>query len=391
MSTDSIELDAADLNERQLAAIDAVGVGPDGSASSNPTTSRSGSSGSSWCWAPSSMAQFFSAVGGVERRSSSWASSCSGSTPCRSGCSSTTTTATSASPPSCAPSRSSGAASPPRSASRIQANGALLSFWAKVMGQPWAHDWAAGFTAPFAEELSKAAGLVLLIVLAPKLVRSAFDGFILGAFIGLGFQVFEDVLYVANSSAAAFGSHPEASAIQVIAPAGHHRRRDPHPLLGDLLRRARVVHRLDRREPPRRWLGLGLMLLVLPLHGALDVAPAFGSAVFLINGVIAIIEIVRRHHRVPHRLAPRARTGCTTSSPPKSPTGTITQPELDAMAGSRKDRKHFVRAAHGHRNHVQAKHVIHAATDLAEEIAKAGGHESDGVLHARSELARVRA
>jgi RsiW-degrading membrane proteinase PrsW (M82 family) len=31
-------------------------------------------------------------------------------------------------------------------------------------------------------------------------VRSAFDGAVLGAFIGLGFQVFEDVIYVLTSA-----------------------------------------------------------------------------------------------------------------------------------------------------------------------------------------------
>jgi RsiW-degrading membrane proteinase PrsW (M82 family) len=271
----------------------------------------------------------------------------------------------------------------------MQANTAVLSLWSKAMGQPWAHDWAPGFTAPFVEELSKGAGLVLLIVLAPKLIRSALDGFILGAFIGLGFQVFEDVLYVANSSAAAFGAHPESSAVQVIVMRGLSGI-VTHTLYSAIFG-AGLVWFIGRRpaEPPRRWLGLGLMLLVLPLHGALDVAPTFGAAFFPINGAVAIAEIVIGI--IVYRIAShRERDWMHDLLAPEVVRGTITQPELDAMAGSRKDRKHFVKAAHGHRDHVQAKHVIHAATDLAEEIAKAGGRESDGVARARSELARLR-
>ena len=271
----------------------------------------------------------------------------------------------------------------------LQANGASLALWAKVMGQPWAHDWAPGFTAPFTEELSKAAGLVLLIVLAPKLIRSAFDGFILGAFIGLGFQVFEDALYVANSASAAFGSTPTTSAIQTIA-ARSITGVVTHTLYSAIFCAGLVWFIGRPGEPARRWLGLLLMLLALPLHGVLDVAPAFAGGVFLVNIPVAIVEIILGI--IVYKIASRReRSWMHDLLAPEVERGTITQPELDAMAGSRKDRRHFVRSAHGHRNHVQAKHVIHAATDLAEEIAKADGQESEGVAHARSELTRVRA
>jgi len=76
----------------------------------------------------------------------------------------------------------------------LPANVALMEIWTKVGGTAFASNWAAGLTAPINEEWAKALGLVLLIGLAPRLVRSAYDGFMIGAFIGLGFQVFEDVV-----------------------------------------------------------------------------------------------------------------------------------------------------------------------------------------------------
>ncbi len=88
----------------------------------------------------------------------------------------------------------------------ITANGALLEIWAKIGGTAFAQQWAAGLTAPINEEWGKAVGLVLLLCLARRIVRSPYDGFIIGAYIGLGFQVSEDVLYVVNGAMASFGS-----------------------------------------------------------------------------------------------------------------------------------------------------------------------------------------
>ena len=74
------------------------------------------------------------------------------------------------------------------------------------------------------------------------------------------------------------------------------------------------------------------MLVVLPLHGALDVASAFGSALFLINGSIAIIEIVLGI--VVYRIASHhERDWMHDLLAPEVSRGTITQPELDRDGG----------------------------------------------------------
>ena len=55
----------------------------------------------------------------------------------------------------------------------IVGNGALMSIYTKVFGEAWATDWEAGLTAPFVEETSKGAIFVLLLGLAPVVIRTA--------------------------------------------------------------------------------------------------------------------------------------------------------------------------------------------------------------------------
>jgi L-2-hydroxyglutarate oxidase LhgO len=75
---------------------------------------------------------------------------------------------------------------------------------------------------------------------------------------------------------------------------------------------------------------------------------------------------------------------------PEVALGVLTQADVDALAGSRKERKAYVKAHKGHASHVHAKHVLHAAGDLAQQIAKDGGVETERVQFARAEVARVR-
>ncbi|MFE7423680.1 PrsW family glutamic-type intramembrane protease [Rhodococcus sp. NPDC057529] len=130
-------------------------------------------------------------------------------------------------------------------------------------------DWGAGLTAPFTEEISKGIGLLLLIALAPRLVRTAFDGFVLGAFIGLGFQILEDTQYALASSAAQFGANPVGNAMFTIVMrmtmgvAAH--------ILYSAVFGAGLVYFLGRlAEPRRRGRGLALMATAMLLHGVWD-------------------------------------------------------------------------------------------------------------------------
>ena len=88
----------------------------------------------------------------------------------------------------------------------IAGNCALGSLYSKVGGAVWGANWSAGLSAPFVEESAKAAGFILILGLAPRLVRTPADGIFLGAFIGLGFQTFEDFLYAVAGATGSFGS-----------------------------------------------------------------------------------------------------------------------------------------------------------------------------------------
>jgi RsiW-degrading membrane proteinase PrsW (M82 family) len=94
---------------------------------------------------------------------------------------------------------------PATGAFAIFANEAVIDLYAKALGASFAYDWGAALAAPVNEELAKGAGVLLLLTLAPKLVRSPFDGLILGAFVGLGFQISEDISYAWIGAANAFG------------------------------------------------------------------------------------------------------------------------------------------------------------------------------------------
>ncbi|HSM64967.1 MAG TPA: PrsW family glutamic-type intramembrane protease, partial [Ilumatobacteraceae bacterium] len=84
-------------------------------------------------------------------------------------------------------------------------NNAFRSILAKSVSIDFMLDWSAGLTAPWSEEIATMLPVVLLIGLAPTVMRCAFDGFIIGAISGLGFQVFESVSYVYGAAAANFG------------------------------------------------------------------------------------------------------------------------------------------------------------------------------------------
>jgi RsiW-degrading membrane proteinase PrsW (M82 family) len=82
----------------------------------------------------------------------------------------------------------------------LEINNAVLSLLAKLVSPGFSHRWAASITAPVFEELAKSLGVVMLLLLARDRIRSVFDGVIIGATVGLGFQVFEDLIYTLNAT-----------------------------------------------------------------------------------------------------------------------------------------------------------------------------------------------
>jgi protease PrsW len=269
-------------------------------------------------------------------------------------------------------------------------NTAMLSLYAKLFGQEWAADWAAGFTAPLTEEAAKVCGFVLLMGLAPRLVRTANDGLVIGAFIGLGFAAFEDFLYAANSTGNAFGTDPVGNAVQLSFTrfaVGF----ISHPLFSALVC-CGVVYVIGTVAQQRR-VGRGLFFIAagMVLHFTWDDAGALGghgAAVFLVMVASAALGFTllavafraaapREHDLVRDILAPEVREG------------TLSGAELEAVL-DKKERKAFTRSAPNRRAKRERKHLRRAILDLTHAVAASRGSTDDDVAHARSEVARIR-
>ena len=273
----------------------------------------------------------------------------------------------------------------------LTVNTAMLSIYAKLFGQDWATDWAAGLTAPFTEESAKLCGFLLLMGLAPRLVRTANDGLVIGAFVGLGFATFENFLYAANSTATAFGTDPTGSAVQVTAS-----RIGvsfvSHPFFSALVCSG-VIYLIGTAAQPRK-VGRGLALVGLGMffHFSWDDAAALGYggvAVFLVMIASAVIGLTVLSWAFRHA-APREHQFVRDILGPEVEAGIISAAEIDAVL-DKKARKQLKKSAPNRKAKRARKHLRDAILDLAHDIAEHGGSGSPGVDQARSEVARLRA
>ncbi|MBM7642570.1 PrsW family intramembrane metalloprotease [Streptococcus loxodontisalivarius] len=77
-------------------------------------------------------------------------------------------------------------------------NSIFSEFWALILSKKTHASWEAALTAPFIEETLKAlASFSLIYLLKPK---SILQVLFIGAFVGLGFQVSEDISYITNTA-----------------------------------------------------------------------------------------------------------------------------------------------------------------------------------------------
>ncbi|MGO9154634.1 PrsW family intramembrane metalloprotease [Mycobacterium sp.] len=273
------------------------------------------------------------------------------------------------------------------------ANAAILALYAKAFGQAWALDWGAGLAAPFTEEPAKGVGLLLLITLAPRQVRTAFDGFILGAFIGLGFQIIEDVAYALTSAGSQFGANQVGASLativlRMVSGVGAH-------IVYSAIFCAGLIYLLGRPAEPRR-IGRGLLLMVaaMLLHGAWDTMTAFAGLSplamlgFIVAVIVTALVIAARVYSV---TVTRERGFLRDVMAPEEARKVITASELEAMTGDHKARRAYRRAGRTRGGRKRARYVLNAGYDLAGALATARGAETDPVWFARAEVGRVRA
>jgi len=274
----------------------------------------------------------------------------------------------------------------------IHYNQAIFAILTKTGGISFSHDWRAALSAPISEEIAKGLAVVVLIGIAPRIIRTANDGFIVGAFAGLGFQLFEDVIYVLQSSQAGFGqSGPgmnTAFTRTLLGFSGH--------WMWTAIFSAGVVYLIGRpMQPPRRGLGI-LMMLLTPLGHFLwnGSAPLLGGpsqAVLTLAMLVLTIVIIVIFVAFYRMTLPPEKQTVRAVLQPEVDSGVITGDELDALVAKHSERRRFIKAAGGHHDERSRKHVLQAAHDLADEIARARGEDTDDVRHARAEIARLRA
>jgi RsiW-degrading membrane proteinase PrsW (M82 family) len=87
----------------------------------------------------------------------------------------------------------------------VRGDAAVHDLLAKLVSPAFAASWGPAVAAPTVEELAKTLGVVIIVLIARAQVNSVVDGFVYGAFVGLGFQVIEDIVYALNAVALAGG------------------------------------------------------------------------------------------------------------------------------------------------------------------------------------------
>lgn len=268
----------------------------------------------------------------------------------------------------------------------LLANGAVIDLYAKIFGASFAFDWGAALAAPIDEELAKGAGVLLLLTLAPRLIRSPFDGLILGAFVGLGFQISEDISYAWIGAANSFNDVGAAWSTIIVRTLAS----IPSHWMYTAIFGAGLVWFVGRPDvPARRGLGAALMLTALLMHGVWDASAAIaGNSVFgwivPLTVATALISVFVWIYRTTQ---PIEREWMRELMAPEVALGVVSPDELNALAGTRSTLKSYVGSQADPRT---AKRVLTAENELAHQIARDGGAETPAVQRARAAVLGAR-
>ena len=276
----------------------------------------------------------------------------------------------------------------------IPANDALSEIYGKVFGQAFVIDWWAAFSAPIVEETSKAAGFLLLLGLAPGRIRSVWDALLVGAFLGLGFEILEDLIYTFNAAAGSSGADQVQAALQMFfvrSGTGFF----SHAIYTALFCSG-LIYLIGTPALPRST-GRGILLMVAAVisHGVWDGAGAIanggGAAILVSAGIVVVMALVFTYV---YRLgAPREREWMRDILRPEETGGAISGEELDAAAGTWRQSRSFVRTPGGNRRfrgRKRRRQAVKASRHLARELVASGGVDSPGVDKVRTKIALLR-
>ena len=204
----------------------------------------------------------------------------------------------------------------------------------------FAGNWSAALTAPVNEELLKVAGVVLIALAAPRVIRGPVDGMIYGALTGLGFQVMENFTYALNNIPLTGATNPAeavviSTVVRGLTSPGSHWAMTAMAGAGVGYLAARGL----RGGAPR---AAACLAVAMAMHLLFD-APAPGAVIVLkvlLNFAVVLVFylVLRRGYRARARAAlagqlPRAR-----SLPSKRPTCSPGAADAGGSARSRSGR-----------------------------------------------------
>ncbi|MHC5739638.1 PrsW family intramembrane metalloprotease [Nostoc sp.] len=271
----------------------------------------------------------------------------------------------------------------------LPGNGAILSLFAKLTSFDFFSHWSPALTAPIVEESAKFVGLVMLALLARNHVRNAYDGFLLGAFVGLGFQVFEDVSYIVGAPDASFGSQQVAGTLQVLivrTATGFW----SHSLFTAVAGTGfgYFLEAKNRSFGHRLAVLVGFYLSACLAHGCWDAIGGFigFGPIGIAIGTVAILFAWRFSEQ-------RQRKFVRVLLADDVANGIVTEAELAAISNRPKDRRAYLReikSSSGTDAAKRAGFILDAAIDLAAAIASTDSLDSPAAKAARAEIARVR-
>lgn len=274
----------------------------------------------------------------------------------------------------------------------LPGNAAIMTILGKFFGADFVTRWGASLAAPLVEESSKGVGIVMLALLARPFLRNAYDGLVLGSFVGIGFEVAEDWWYGFQGAQTAFGINQFSAELQIFVLRGTWISLVSHALYSALVG-AGIGWWISTRGQPISTRLPKTVLLILggcTLHFFWDSVGALGPFILpvaFINAIILIL-IVRKWAMRGQRVWVRDLLA------PEMDAGLVTADEIDLLAGTPHERRkhvHDIRRRHGRQAGKAARHVLDAELDLMDVVCRSRGETNDEVRHAESEIARLRA
>jgi hypothetical protein len=205
-------------------------------------------------------------------------------------------------------------------------------------------------------------------------------------FVGLGFQISENISYAWIGAANTFGDVGAAWGTIL----GRTLASIPSHWMYTGVFGAGLIWFIGRPDvPARRWLGAGLMLTAMLMHGLWDASAAIAgdNVISIVPGIVALV-LISVFIWVYDNSVGIEREWMRELMSPEVSLGVVAPDELEALAGTRTRLKKYIRSR---RNPRIAARVLDAETELAHQIARDGGAETDAVQSARATVARARA